>query len=240
VRSSGSRARRVKSPLLLAVAIVAMLSLGTAGAAKLITGKEIADHSITGRDVKKGSLPLSALKATPRGPVGQQGSKGDRGAKGEPGVVGAEGPAGPAPIATVGTLTGPIPASIAPSTSFKFIGSPAEVFLASGYRGVAEATVTVGVKGATIDDPSKFALGMCVEQAAGPEPIEEGESGEFGVSPVLATGDRVSVTVSSGFFVSGGEEEIFPVLFGPCVLNETASALDNNDRAVGFVQASSG
>jgi hypothetical protein len=240
VRSGGSPARRAKSPLLLAVAIVALLSLGTAGAAKLITGRDIADHSITGRDIRKGSLPLSALKATPRGPIGPPGSKGDPGSRGNPGVVGAEGPAGPAPIATVGTLTGPIAATIAPSTSFQFIGSPAEVFVASGYRGVAEATVTVGVKGEPIDDPSKFALGMCVEQDSGPEPIEEGESGEFGVSPLLASGDRVSVTVSSGFFVSGGEEEVFPVLFGPCVHNETTSALDNNDRAVGYVLASSG
>jgi hypothetical protein len=234
VRSSESTPSRVKSPLLLAVVIVLVLSLGTATAAKLITGKDIANHSITGKDIKKGSVPLSALKGTPAGTPGPPGSQG---AKGDPGVVGETGPAGPALFSTVGTLAGTIAASIAPSSSPKFIGTPSEVFLASGYRGAVEATVTIGTEDATIDDPSKFALAICVDQGFGPEPIEE-ESGQFGISPVLATGDRVAVSVSTGFFVSGEEEEIFPVLFGPCVLNETTSALDNNDRAVGYVLAS--
>jgi hypothetical protein len=227
--------QRIKSPLLIAGLVVILLSVGVAGAAKLITGKEIKNHSITGKDIKKGSVPLSALRSTPSVP----GSTGPQGAKGNPGVVGATGPAGPALFSTVGTLTGPIPSSIAPSGSLKFVGEPAEVFLASGYRGAVEATVTVGTTEAPIDDPAEFALAICVDQGFGPEPIEE-EAGKFGVSPVLATNDRVAVTVSTGFFVSGEEEEIFPVLFGPCVLNETESALDKNDRTVGYVVASAG
>ena len=39
---------------------------------------------------------------------------------------------------------------------------------------------------------------------------------------------------------SGAAEDIFPVLFGPCVINETTSALDNNDRSTGYVLAASG
>lgn len=224
---------RLTSTATIAVVVLGLLALGTATATKLITGKDIRDHSITGRDIKRGSIPLSSLRAVPTpGAVGPQGPKGN------PGVVGAIGPAGPPGLSAldrVGTLSGPIPASIAPSSSLEFVGNPAEVDLASAYRGVLEATVTVGVEGTAIDDPEKFALTMCVDQGAGPEALDESESEPFGVSPVLATGDRVSVTVSSGFFVSGEEEEIFTVLMGPCVLNDTTSPLDNNGRTVGYV-----
>ena len=68
--------RRIKSPLVLGALIVLSLSVGVAGAAKLITGKDIKDHSITGKDIKKGSLPLSVLKG--KLPAGQQARKAKR------------------------------------------------------------------------------------------------------------------------------------------------------------------
>ena len=74
----------VKSPLVLAALIVARCSRSAAPrAAKLITGKDIKDHSITGKDIKKASIPLSALR-TAAGPPGRAGPKALR-AKGSPG-----------------------------------------------------------------------------------------------------------------------------------------------------------
>ena len=85
-------------------AIVAGLSLvlvtgGTAGAAKLLTGKDIKDNSITGADVRDRSLSPADFNGSVTGPAGPQGAPGLPGApgpKGETGAIGPVGPAGPA------------------------------------------------------------------------------------------------------------------------------------------------
>jgi hypothetical protein len=63
---------------------------GAAYAAGTINGKSIIDHSITGKDIKKGSIPLTALKKLP---VGDQGPKGATGPGGPAGPTGASGSA---------------------------------------------------------------------------------------------------------------------------------------------------
>jgi hypothetical protein len=223
-------AQRIKSPLLLGVLIVVLLSVGVAGAAKLITGKDIANHSITGKDIKKGSVPLTALKRVPAGATGPRGAKGDPGLVGTPGADGADGVSA---IAEVAPLNSAIAASITPGAALKFVGNPAEIVAFTGDRGVIESTVTVGTTGATIDDKAKFALSICVDEGGGLFALEGGA--DFGVSPVLATNDRVAVTVSSGFYVEGEPGEASAAEVGACVLNETASSLDNNDRTSGYV-----
>jgi hypothetical protein len=90
--------------------VVATLALffalgGTAlaGAHALITGSDVKDRSLTGADIKRGSLgaallsdrALDALKGR-RGPVGATGPQGATGATGAVGATGAEGPPGPA------------------------------------------------------------------------------------------------------------------------------------------------
>jgi hypothetical protein len=227
LRSRKPTARWIKSPVTIAIAIVLVLAVGGATAAKLITGKDIADHSITGKDIKKGSVPLSALKRVPAGATGPQGAKGD------PGLVGTTGAAGSSAITELAPLSSAIAPSIAPGTTLKFVGKPAEIVVFGGDQGVIESTVTVGTTGATIDDKAKFALSICVDEGGGPFALDEGA--DFGLSPLLATNDRVAVTVSSGFAVEGNPDEGFPAEVGACVLNETASALDNNDRAAGYV-----
>jgi hypothetical protein len=84
--------------------VVAYLALcvalgGSAYAAATLTGANIKDRTITGRDVKNGSLGPSKLSgatiaslAGERGPAGPPGPKGDMG---EAGPAGATGPAGP-------------------------------------------------------------------------------------------------------------------------------------------------
>jgi len=96
-----------------AVAYLALFAAlgGSAYAAVIVTGKNIKDGTVTGRDVKNRSLGTSELSPTAlsslaggRGPAGPQGPQGDRGERGpagptgdtgSPGPQGPQGPAGP-------------------------------------------------------------------------------------------------------------------------------------------------
>lgn len=82
---------------------------GSAGAAALLTGKDIKDGSISGRDIRTSSVQGSDVKdgsltgadfagsvAGPPGPQGPAGPKGDRGPAGIAGPAGPAGPQGPA------------------------------------------------------------------------------------------------------------------------------------------------
>jgi hypothetical protein len=107
------RRRRVRpSTVIATVALFAAVS-GTATAAKLITGKDIARNAITSKHVKNRSLTAADFNGSiigpagppgergltgPRGPVGatgDQGPKGDAGPKGDPGDKGDTGKPGP-------------------------------------------------------------------------------------------------------------------------------------------------
>lgn len=81
----------------IAVAVVAMAIVGggMAGAARLITGKQIKDGSITGWDIKNHSLKPVDFKGSVRGLRGREGAEGPRGAQGPQGIQGPQGPAGP-------------------------------------------------------------------------------------------------------------------------------------------------
>lgn len=68
---------------------------GTATAAKLITGKQIKDGSISANDLNKAVRAQLAKAGTP-GPTGPQGASGQPGADGKAGATGPTGPAGPA------------------------------------------------------------------------------------------------------------------------------------------------
>jgi hypothetical protein len=89
-RDSGP-ARRWLHVVLLVVALV-LCSGTTASAAFLITGKQIKDGSVTGRDVRDHSLQTTDLKGVVRGPTGPIGPAGPVG------PVGPTGPTGPAAV----------------------------------------------------------------------------------------------------------------------------------------------
>jgi hypothetical protein len=231
--------------------IVVLLSIGSATAAKLITGREIANHSITGADVKRKSLPLSVLKTKPRGTpgpqgpkgaAGPQGPKGAAGAKGDPGeigVIGPEGEPGPSAITEVETLAGPI-ADTTPGEQLKFLGQPAELLVFDGDRGTINATVSIASTEGTIDDEAEFGVTVCVSiEGEPPETVDPSQevSGEYGVSPTIPKEQRTAVNVSTGFFVEAPEP--FFVEVGPCVFNNTGKKLDDNDRVAGFVVVAS-
>jgi hypothetical protein len=242
-----SVARRLKGSALLVVVFIVLLSIGTATAAKLITGRDIADHSITGKDIKRRSLPLSVLKTTPTGAPGVPGvkgalgAKGAAGAKGDPGeigVMGPEGEAGPSAITEVQTLGGPI-ADTNPGTALKFLGKPAEIVVFDGDRGTINATVSIGSTEGTIDDETEFGVTVCVSiEGEPPITVDESQetSGEYGVSPTIS--QRTAVNVSTGFFVEATEPFFAEV--GPCVYNNTGKKLNDNDRVSGFVVLAAG
>ena len=146
-RRAVARARRIvpsgathRSILLVCVTAL-VVSATTATAASLITGKDVKDKSLTGRDIKPGSVALNRLsKGTQRqikagltsplggpntpgnqgenggqGPQGPPGANGANGANGADGAKGADGAPG---TATVGPHWGPIARNT--------IGSPVE------------------------------------------------------------------------------------------------------------------
>jgi hypothetical protein len=96
MRSILKRLSRRHSTAVAYLALFAALG-GSAYAAVTVTGKNIKDGTITGRDVKNRSLGTSKLSATAVSSLtGQRGPAGPQGDKGEPGTVGPKGEAGPA------------------------------------------------------------------------------------------------------------------------------------------------
>ena len=237
-----ARLRRLKDSTLLAIGMIALLSIGTATAARLISGGEIAKHTITGRNVKLHSLSLSDLKspaAGPAGPPGPSGAKGEPGQKGDRGLTGSEGPVGPAAITELAPLNSPVAAEIAPDAQFAFVGNPATVLVGEGGSGTATASVTIGSTEATIDDELDFALTVCASVEGAPivplETEEEEKTGKVGISPTLTLNQRTAVPLASGFAVNGEFEGLAEVEVGPCLMNATATKLNDNGRVIGDV-----
>jgi hypothetical protein len=92
----------VRPALLIAfVAGLVLACAGTATAAKLITGKQIKDGTITSKDLSK-AVQAQLAKAGAAGPAGAAGAQGEPGAKG---AAGEPGPAGPAGLSGVEVKT---------------------------------------------------------------------------------------------------------------------------------------
>jgi hypothetical protein len=101
------RIKRTKPAVLVltGAVVVAVIGVGTAGAATMIDGKDIQPHTITATQVKVNSLDRNDLttaaqnslqgKTGPAGPMGAKGAKGDTGPKGATGSAGPQGPGGP-------------------------------------------------------------------------------------------------------------------------------------------------
>ncbi|HEY8582509.1 MAG TPA: hypothetical protein VIL49_06165 [Capillimicrobium sp.] len=96
-----------RSPMMIAAAILALFLAvgGTATAAKLISGDDIRDRSITAQDIKKktltgkevrnGSLGLRDLNSVAKAAIAKAGTGGQTGTAGAAGAQGPQGPAGP-------------------------------------------------------------------------------------------------------------------------------------------------
>ncbi len=98
---------KLTKPALIGGLALVLATGGTAGAAALVTGKQIKDGTVTGADIGDRSLTAADFKgsltgpagpqgpAGPAGPAGPQGLKGNPGEAGKPGATGPAGPAGP-------------------------------------------------------------------------------------------------------------------------------------------------
>ena len=81
------RKRLTYANVMATVAVFVALG-GSSYAALKITGKQVANGSLTGKDIKRKSVPLNRLKGKlPAGRRGAAGAKGDPGAKGPAGPV---------------------------------------------------------------------------------------------------------------------------------------------------------
>lgn len=128
-----SRPSRFRTAVPVALGAAAIFAVGAGagvGVNALITGKDVKDSSLTGWDVRDGSIGMRDLAGTTReqlqakgeqgargerGARGEQGARGDQGARGEQGARGDQGPrgeAGPNGISggsvTIGTIPGPV------------------------------------------------------------------------------------------------------------------------------------
>jgi hypothetical protein len=80
-----------------AIVVLALVAAGSASAAVLIGSKQIKDGSLTGVDLKRGTVRSSDVRdgslkrrdfgVVPKGPTGLPGATGDRGISGSPGVT---------------------------------------------------------------------------------------------------------------------------------------------------------
>ncbi len=100
IRSTLRRLTRRHTTAVAYVALFAALG-GSAYAAVTVTGKNIKDGTITGRDVRNSSLGTGKLSPTAvssltgqRGPEGPQGPQGQKGTQGPAGPIGQTGPKG--------------------------------------------------------------------------------------------------------------------------------------------------
>jgi len=98
------RIRRPSPAVLLALCALFVSLSGTATAALMVSGNNIADGTITAKDLKRGTLGTKQLSRKtirllrgqqgPRGPQGAPGPQGQEGPRGPAGATGPQGPAG--------------------------------------------------------------------------------------------------------------------------------------------------
>ena len=133
--------RLMKSHAVVAAVAFAIGAAASAGAATLITGKQIRDGSIGVRDLSK---KVRARLGKP-GPIGPQGPQGVQGPQGPQGVPGEPAPTGGFLSTAGGTITGPLlgPGGTAAAPPFAFSGAPNTGIFLSGSTNLALSTAGV-------------------------------------------------------------------------------------------------
>jgi hypothetical protein len=121
--------------------LIVALVVGTTGAvaASLITGKDIKNGTIAGKDLNKklrGKIKKGGTAGAPgtQGPQGQQGPQGPQGPQGQQGQTGATGPRGPAGTPAAPQFTNPNWGQIDRNT----IGSPTVVLRSGPFVGTTQ------------------------------------------------------------------------------------------------------
>ncbi|MDO8211777.1 hypothetical protein [Conexibacter sp. CPCC 206217] len=135
----------MKRTALIAATVTGVIVLLVTGlpaqAARLITGKDIKDGSITRKDVRRASLTLDRLSTPtqrlilergPAGPAGPKGNTGARGLTGARGSVGATGPRGASGISGYAVVTANKPPVVIAAQTLEIPCAAGKVVLGGG------------------------------------------------------------------------------------------------------------
>ncbi len=125
-------------------------SAGTATAAKLITGKQIKDGSISSKDLSK-AVRAQLRKAGVAGPVGSQGPKGDQGPPGQAATPAASDVFAYAKIAGDGTLAAAVPALNLEQSAITRLSAGQYCLVVPGAKSVMASLASGGNTAAALD-----------------------------------------------------------------------------------------
>jgi len=182
---------------MLIVAILALLAAAAAPAVslKLITGGQIKSKSITGKNLKPGSIGLSALS-----PAARKALLGARGPAGDTGHVGAQGPQGPP------GPTGPAGSNGAP-------GAPGAPGTARAWARIdGSSTGATILASANVSSVSRIDPGVyCV--LLDPS-LDAGKVAAL-VTPEGGSGNRVSASIAPGGCSTGGRSGVQVNIWNP-------------------------
>ncbi len=123
---------------------------GTATAAKLITGKQIKDGTISNKDLSK-AVRAQLRKAGVAGPAGVQGPKGEQGPPGQPATPAASEVFAYAKIAGDGTVAASAPALNLEQSAISRLSSGQYCLVVPGAKSVMASLATGGNTAALLD-----------------------------------------------------------------------------------------
>jgi hypothetical protein len=202
------------------ICLFLLLGTGSVWAAqKLINGSKIKPHTITGKQIKNGSLGAEVFSAAlPAGPPGVAGPAGATGPKGTAGA-GATGPAGdtgPSGVIDTRTWNGQVP-DVAITATPVFLGPTVAVTTTATQRLTVAGSAALGA-----NSPAVVGIAICTQAPGGP--VTRMDTAE------LITVDTRRVIPAVGSTVPGAG--LWTV--GACAT--TTAALDNNHVTNGWVQ----
>jgi hypothetical protein len=214
------------------ICLFLLLGTGSVWASRaLINGSKIKPHTITGKQIKNGSLGAEVFSAAvPAGPAGATGPVGAAGPAGAPGPSGATGPKGTTgtgatglagatgPVGVVDTRTwsgsiDPIPITATPV----FLGPTVNITTTATQRLTVVGSAAIGASA-----PAAVGLSICTKAPAGPLT-------RIGSAETVSVDARRPVHAVGSTVPGAGSWSV-----GECAT--TNVALDNNNVSNGWVQ----
>jgi hypothetical protein len=185
------RSRILGAGAVLVLSFLLVTNPVVADAAKQITGKQIKNGTVTGKDVKDRSLRSTDFAAgeLPSGPQGPTGATGPRGPQGVQGVQGPAGPSGPVVVVSSPLTGNAVPGG---STVTFLTTAPTPVTVTAGQSVFASITGSLATTGAT----TVVSLALCHQPAAG-GPVTPFDSNGYHSGTTLTGALRLD-TVSGG------------------------------------------
>jgi hypothetical protein len=198
----------------------------TVRAVGLITGKDVKNESLTGADVRDGSL-----RSRDFGEALPSGAPGPAGPSGVPGSSGAPGPSGPpGPTYPFAVINGPMD-PIVPGQSPVIVGPWGTLHLTNSARLVTQVSTTLR----SASQSGTVSLGLCAQETSTPTPgpVFFADGGNSHLMALDANWRNLSLSGVSGPVPPG----VYHV--GMCALNASAffSTDDSSNTVVGWSQA---